>query len=65
MLGIHKKGFQDKELPHEIFLTTRPTTKVRNAFANNISADIKFSKAQRSKIIQSGGSFGSWLGNLS
>ena len=52
MLGIHKKGFQDKELPHEIFLTTRPTTKVRNAFASNISADIKFSKAQRSKIIQ-------------
>ena len=26
--------------------------------------DIKLSKAQISKIIQSGGSFGSWLGNL-
>ena len=26
--------------------------------------DIKLSKAQLSKIIQSGGSFGSWLGNL-
>ena len=25
---------------------------------------IHFSKAQKSKIIQSGGSFGSWLGNL-
>ena len=46
---------------HELFLTT---TKVRNAFANNMSRDIKLSKAQISKIIQSGGSFGSWLGNL-
>ena len=29
-----------------------------------MSTDIKLSKAQVSKIIQSGGSFGSWLGNL-
>ena len=29
-----------------------------------MSTDIKLSKAQISKIIQSGGSFGSWLGNL-
>ena len=29
-----------------------------------MSADIKLSKAQISKIIQSGRSFGSWLGNL-
>ena len=29
-----------------------------------MSADIKLSKAQISKIIESGGSFGSWLGNL-
>ena len=29
-----------------------------------MSADIKLSKAQISKIILSGGSFGSWLGNL-
>ena len=40
---------------------TNKTTKIRNAFANNMSTDIKFSKAQISKIIQSGGSFGSWL----
>ena len=36
------------------------TTEIRNAFANNISADIKLSEAQISKIIQSEGSFGSW-----
>ena len=29
-----------------------------------MSTDTKLSKAQLSKIIQSGGSFGSWLANL-
>ena len=33
-------------------------------FANNMSTDIKLSKTQISKTIQSGGPFGSWLGNL-
>ena len=32
--------------------------------AKNMSADIKHSKAQISKIIQSGGSFDFWLANL-
>ena len=44
----------------ELILTTAQTTKIRNAFANNISRDIKLSKAQISKIIQS---FGPWLDN--
>ena len=66
MLRLSKKNFEDEELPHELFLTTRQTTKIRNAFANNnMSTDIELSKAQISKIIQSGGSFGSWLANLS
>ena len=46
------------------FLTTRQTTKIRNAFNNNMSTDIKLSKDQISKIIQSGGSVGFWLSNL-
>ena len=37
---------------------------MRNAFANNMSTDIKLSKAQISKMIQSGGSFGSWLADF-
>ena len=37
---------------------------MRNTFANNASTDIELSKTQKSKIIQSGISFGSWLGNL-
>ena len=47
-----------------LFLRTRQTTKIRNAFANNLSIDIKLSKAQISKIIQSGRSFGFSLRNL-
>ena len=51
-------------MPLELFLTTRQTTKIRNAFANNIITNIKISNAQIFKIIQSNGSFGPWLGNL-
>ena len=51
---LNMKTFEDEELPHELFLTTRQTTKLRNAFANNMLKDtskIKLSKAQISKII--------------
>ena len=64
ILTLNKKNFENEELPHQLFLKTRLTTKIRNAFANNMSRDIKLSKAQISKIIQSGVSFGSWLNNL-
>ena len=64
ILRLNNKKFEDEELPHGLFLTSRQTTKIRNAFTNNMSIDVKLSKAQISKIIQSGGSFGSWLGNL-
>ena len=57
MLRLNKKNVEDAELPHELFLTTRQTTKIRNAFAKNMSTGIKLSIAQISKIIQSGGSF--------
>ena len=45
-------------------LTTRQTTKLRNAIENNISTDIKLSKAQISKMIQSGGFLGSLLSKI-
>ena len=41
--------------PHELLLPTRQKTKLRNDFNNNMSTDLKFSKDQISKIIQSGG----------
>ena len=52
------------DLPHELLLTTRQKTKLRNALNNNMSTDIKLSKAQISKIIQSGGFLGSLLSKL-
>ena len=64
ILRKNKKNFEDEELPHELFLTTRQRTKIKNAFAKNMSTDIKLSKARISIIIQSGGSFSSWLGNF-
>ena len=64
ILKLDNKLLEDEELPHELFLTRRQTTKIKNTFANKISTDIKLSKAQISKIIQSSGSFCSWLGNL-
>ena len=61
-LGI--KNFDKDELPHELLLTTRQITKLRNAINNNLATDIKLSKAQIKKIIQSGGVLGKLLGKL-
>ena len=41
ILRINKKNFQDEELPHELFLTTRQLTRIRNTFANIMLADLK------------------------
>ena len=45
------KMLDGNDLPHELLLTTRQKTKLRNAFNNNMSTDLKLSKAQISKII--------------
>ena len=45
------KLFDENDLPHELLLTTRQKTKLRNAFNNNISTDLRLSKAQISEII--------------
>ena len=58
------KMFDVKDLHHELLLTTRQRTKLRNAFNNNMSSNKKLSKAQVSKIIQSGGFLGSLWSKL-
>ena len=35
-LRLNQRNFEDEELPHELFLTTRQTTKIKNGFANNM-----------------------------
>ena len=58
------KMFDENDVPHELLLTTRQKTNLRNAFNNNMLAGLKLSKAQISKIIQSGGFLGSLLSKL-
>ena len=53
-LKISLKMVNGNYLPHELLLTTRQKIKLRNAFNNNMSTDLKLSKAQISKIIQCG-----------
>ena len=49
---------------HELLLTNRQVANIRKAFANHSSIDIKLSKTQLSKMIQSGGFLGNLLGKL-
>ena len=62
-LRISLKMFNLNNSPDELF-TTRQKTKVRNAFNNNMSTDLNFSKAQINKIIQFGGFLSKLLGPL-
>ena len=50
--------------PHELLLTNRQVASIRKAFANHLLIDIKLSKTQLSKMIQSGGFLGKLLGPL-
>ena len=61
---MNARMLNGNNLPHELFLTTRQTTKLRNAIENNMLTDIKLSKPQISKIIQSGEFLGKILGPL-
>ena len=63
-LRMNAKMFSANSLPRELLLITRQTTKLRNAIENNMSTDIKLSKAQISKIIQSGGFLSSLLSKI-
>ena len=63
-LRLSIKNFNKDEFPHELLLTTRQNTKMRNAINNNSATDIKLSKAQIKKLIQSGGFLGKLLSKL-
>ena len=54
----------NSNFPHELLLTNRQVSNLRKAFAKNTSTDIKFSKTQLSKMIQSEGFLGKLLGSL-
>ena len=50
--------------PHELLLTNRQVANICKTFANHSSTDIKLSKTQLSKMIQSGAFLGRLLGPL-
>ena len=50
MIGDYETNFT-----YQFLLTNRQVANIRKAFANNSSIDIKLSKSQSSKMIQSGG----------
>ena len=58
------KNFNKDELPHELLFTARQYTKLRNDINNNLATDIKLSKYQIKKLVQSGGFLGKLLSKL-
>ena len=50
--------------PHELLLTNRQVANIRKGFAKNTSTDVKLSKTQLSKMIQSGEFLVNLLGKL-
>ena len=63
-LRLGYKTLSAENTSHELFLTTRQSTKLRHAINNNMSVDIKLSKKQIKTLIQSGGFLGSLSGEL-
>ena len=63
-LSSNMIGDNETNFPHKLLLTNRQVSNLRKTFANHVSADIKLSKAQLSKMIQSGGFLGRLPGPL-
>ena len=63
-LSSNMIGDNENNFPHKLLLTNRQVTNFRKAFTDNSSIDIKLSKTQLSKMIQSGGFLGRLLGPL-
>ena len=63
-LRMSFKMLDGNDLPHQLLLTTRQKVKLTNAFNNNMSTNLKLSRAQISKIIQSEGFLGLLLSKL-
>ena len=63
-LSSNMIGDNETNFPHQLLLTNRQVANIRKAFANNLWIDIKLSKTQLSKMIQSGEFLGRLLGSL-
>ena len=63
-LSSNMIGDDETNFLHKLLLTNGQVSNLRKAFANHSSVDIKLSKTQLSKMIQSGGFLGRLLGPL-
>ena len=63
-LSSNMIGDNESNFPHKLLLINRQVSNLRKAFTNYLSANIKLSKTQLSKMIQSGGFLGRLLGPL-
>ena len=63
-LSSNMIGDDETNFLHKLLLTSRQVANLGKAFANYLSTDIKLSKSQLSKIIQSGGFLARLLGSL-
>ena len=61
-LSSNMIGGNENKFLHKLLLTNTQVSNLRKAFTNNSSANIKLSKTQLSKMIQSGGFLGKLLG---
>ena len=61
MIGISD---DESNFPEKLLLTNRQIANLRIAFAKHTSTDVKLSKTQLSKTIQSGGFLGRLIGPL-
>ena len=63
-LSSNMIGDNETNFPHKLLLTNRQVLNPCKAFSNHLSADIKLSKTQLSKMIQLGRFLGRLLGPL-
>ena len=62
--GMVSNSNDNTNFPHKLLLTDRQVAYIRKAFSNNLSTDVKFSKTQLSKMMQSGGFLRNLLSKL-
>ena len=63
-LSSNMIGNNESNFPHKLLLSGRQVSNLCKSFANNSSTDIKLSKSQLSKMIQSGRFLSRLLGPL-
>ena len=62
--NILGNSYDEIDFPHKLLLTDRQVSKLSKYFANNSSGNIKLSKTQLSKVVQSRGFLDKILGSL-